>query len=108
MLLLVYLALGNILCLEVRYLPFIHFWDSGSCQLLYSGDFNIFFSLLMPDWVSLFPTFHHFHNTGVPPKKKTFLTFYINLFSAKTYKHVISKESLENYATGHISFDNMV
>ena len=45
---------------------------------------------------------------GVPKKKETFLTFDINLFSAKTYKHVVSKESLENCATGHISFDNMV
>ena len=41
-------------------------------------------------------------------KKETFLTLDINLFSAKTYKHVVSKESLENCATGHISFDNMV
>ena len=48
------------------------------------------------------------HIQGVPKKKETFLKFDINLFSAKTYKHVVSKESLENCATGHISFDNMV
>ena len=31
--------------LKVRYLPFIHFWDSGSWQLLTSYDFNILFFL---------------------------------------------------------------
>ena len=40
MLLLVCLALCNIL-FEGLVLPFIHSWDSGSRQLLYSGDFNI-------------------------------------------------------------------
>ena len=47
-------------------------------------------------------------STGCSKKKETFLTFDINLLSAKTYKHVVSKESLENCTTGHISFDNMV
>ena len=47
-------------------------------------------------------------STGCSKKKETFLTFDINLLSAKTYKHVVSKESLENCTTGHISFDSMV
>ena len=41
MLLLVYLALGSVLFGGLVSPVFIHSWDSGSCQLLYSGDFNI-------------------------------------------------------------------